>query len=63
MSELSFGIANRQREKEQSRLSDEARLESGQQSAQEVAERNGFFSPLDPSRAKISKRRIWLQLA
>jgi hypothetical protein len=63
MSVSSFSIAERQREKNESRLRGEARLADGQQNGRDLAEQNGFFSALDPSRARISHRRVRLQSA
>jgi hypothetical protein len=63
MPKPSFNVVVRQREKAASRERDEARLNSGQVAAFELAQRNGFFSALDPSKARISRRRIKLQSA
>ena len=63
MSLSSFSIADRQREKIESRLKDEARLAEGSEAAREVGERNGFFSAFDPSRARVVARRIRFKAA
>ncbi|MCX5512134.1 hypothetical protein OSH05_01265 [Kaistia algarum] len=61
MSLSSFSIADRQREKNESRLRDEARLAEGDAAAREVGEENGLFSAFDPSRARVVARRIRFQ--
>ena len=58
MSPSSFSLVDRQREKNESRLLDEARLAEGEDAAREVGERNGLFSAFDPSRARVVARRI-----
>jgi hypothetical protein len=52
-----FSMAARRREKQEARERDERLVASGQESAQQVASRNGLFSALDPSRARIIRRR------
>jgi hypothetical protein len=52
-----FSVAARKREKKKARERDERLIASGQVSAQQVARRNGLFSALDPSKARIVRRR------
>ncbi len=52
-----FSVAERKREKKEARERDERLIASGQVSAQQVAKRNGLFSALDPSKARIVRRR------
>jgi hypothetical protein len=52
-----FSVAARKREKKEARARDERLIASGQASAQQVAKRNGLFSALDPSKARIVRRR------
>ena len=52
-----FSVAARKREKKEARARDERLVASGQVSAQQVAKRNGLFSALDPSKARIVRRR------
>jgi hypothetical protein len=52
-----FSVAKRKREKKEARERDEGLIASGQVSAQQVAKRNGLFSALDPSKARIVRRR------
>ena len=53
-----FSVADRRREKQDSRARDEVCLARGDLDPQEVRDRNGFFSALDASKAKIVSRRI-----
>jgi hypothetical protein len=52
-----FSVSERHREKEQSRQADLARIAQGLVSGADVRDRNGFFSALDPSRARVLGRR------
>ena len=52
-----FSSAARKREKQEARERDERLIASGQVSPQQVAKRNGLFSALDPSKARIVRRR------
>lgn len=52
-----FNVAERQREKERARQTDLARIEQGLDTPGEVRARNGLFSALDPSRARVLGRR------
>lgn len=52
-----FNVSERRREKELSRQSDLLRIAQGLSSPSEVRDRNGFFSVLDPSRARVIGRR------
>ena len=52
-----FSSAARKREKQAARERDERLIASGQVSPQQVAKRNGLFSALDPSKARIVRRR------
>jgi hypothetical protein len=57
-----FSVAARRREKQEARERDERLIASGQVSAQQIASRNGLFSALDPSRARIIRRRAPVRL-
>jgi hypothetical protein len=59
----SFSVANRQREKQESRDWDQQRIVCGEISQAEVRDRNGFFSSLDASRARLVSPRIRVQIA
>jgi hypothetical protein len=52
-----FSVAARRREKQEALERDERLIASSQVSAQQIASRNGLFSALDPSRARIIRRR------
>jgi hypothetical protein len=52
-----FRFEDRSREKQISRQNDEARLARGEVSAAQLSERNGFFSVLDRSKARLLVRR------
>jgi hypothetical protein len=52
-----FSPAARKREKQQARERDERLIADGHVSPQQVAKRNGLFSALDPSKARIVQRR------
>jgi len=58
-----FSVAARKREKQESRERDEHLIASGQMSQQQVAKRNGLFSALDPSRARIIRRRASINIS
>ena len=48
-----FNVAERRREKQEARDRDERLLASGEVTAEELNKRNGFFSALDFSQARI----------
>lgn len=52
-----FNPADRAREKQEARDRDESMLVSGDVTAEQLTQRNGFFSALDPSKARIASRR------
>lgn len=52
-----YDPAERARQKEADRQRDDARLRNGDVSRAELAREVGFFSSLDLSRSKISRRR------
>jgi hypothetical protein len=52
-----FNVSERRREKDHSRQVDLARIAQGGVAAADVRDRNGFFSALDPSRARVLGRR------
>ena len=58
-----FSLAARKREKQEARERDERLIASGQRSPQQVARRNGLFSALDPSKARIVRRRADARVA
>jgi hypothetical protein len=58
-----FSVAARVREKQESRERDEYLLACGHISIQQLANRNGFFSALDPSKARIVRRRAEVRVA
>ncbi|WP_139333845.1 hypothetical protein [Bosea sp. TND4EK4] len=51
--ERSYGVAERREAKRISRERDVMRLRNGEISASELNERNGFFSALDRSKARV----------
>jgi hypothetical protein len=53
-----FDVSDRRREKEEARPRDERLIAEGVCSSDFIARRNGFFSALDPSKAKIIQRRV-----
>lgn len=53
-----FSEAARRREKPEARDRDERLIASGEVNAEEIARRNGLFSTLDFSRARIVRRRV-----
>ena len=55
-----FDPSERRREKEESRARDEYLIAQGILSENSVAQRNGFFSSLDPAKARIVKRHVRL---
>jgi hypothetical protein len=57
-----FSVDDRREEKQRSRDADLARLESRQISSKELREKNGFFSSLDRSKAKLLVRRASVAL-
>ena len=58
-----FNVMDRRREKQESRDRDERLIASGQADPQEIAQRNGLFSPLDPSQARLVQRRAEVRVA
>jgi hypothetical protein len=58
-----FSVAARKREKQEARDRDERLMASGQLSPQQVSRRNGFFSALDRSMARIVQRRAAIRVA
>ena len=58
-----FSVADRMREKQEARDRDERLLACDQISAQQLAMRNGLFSALDPSKARIVRRRAEVRVA
>ena len=52
-----YNVADRRREKQEARDRDEHLIASGQVDALEIAQRNGLFSALDPSQARIIRHR------
>jgi hypothetical protein len=58
-----FSVEDRVREKQEARDRDERLLACGQISVQQLAMRNGFFSALDPSNARIVRRRAEVRAA
>jgi hypothetical protein len=57
-----FRFEDRCREKQISRQDDEARLARREVSASQISERNGFFSVLDPSKARLLIRRAHVRI-
>jgi hypothetical protein len=58
-----FDALARQREKQEARDRDEHLIVRGQVDSRQIAERNGFFSALDPSRARLVRRRAEVRIA
>jgi hypothetical protein len=58
-----FSVAARKREKQEARERDERLIASGRVGFQEIAKRNSLFSALDPSKARIIRRRAVIRLA
>jgi hypothetical protein len=58
-----YSVAERQREKRESRARDVQRIACEEVSRADVQERNGFFSSLDASRARLVNPRIRVQIA
>lgn len=58
-----FSSAARKREKQEARKRDERRIADGHVSPQQVARRNGLFSALDPSKARIVQRRAPIRVS
>jgi len=57
-----YSFDDRRREKELSRREDEARLARGEIQPAELRDRNGFFSVLDRSKAKLLVRRARIRV-
>jgi len=57
-----FRFADRCREMRISRQSDEARLARSEVAAAQLSERNGFFSMLDRSKARLLVRRTHVKI-
>lgn len=53
----SFSVSERRREKDLSRQADLLRIAQGLVAPADLRDRNGFFSALDPSRARVVGRR------
>jgi hypothetical protein len=58
-----FNVMDRRREKQEARDRDEQLIASGQADPQQIAQRNGLFSALDPSQARIVQRRAEVRAA
>jgi len=58
-----FNVMDRWREKQEARDRDERFIVSGQAEPKEIAQRNGLFSPLDPSQARLVQRRAEVRIA
>ena len=58
-----FNAAARQREKQEARDRDERLIASGKISPQQIAQRNGLFSALNPSQARLVQRRAEIRVA
>lgn len=58
----SFSVSKRRQEKELSRQADLSRLDQGLVAPADLRDRNGFFSALDPSRARVVGRRRRIRL-
>jgi hypothetical protein len=58
-----FSSAAREREKQEARERDERLIANGKVSADQLAKRNGLFSALDPSKARIVRRRAPVRVA
>lgn len=64
MSELAyFDFEERQREKQESRDHDLRLIASGEAALELVSRRNGLFSALNPSRARIVQRRAEIRIS
>jgi hypothetical protein len=57
-----FSFDDRRREKELSRRDDEVRLARGDIKPAELRDRNGFFSVLDRSKARVLVRRARIRI-
>jgi hypothetical protein len=57
-----FNPEARRREKQKARERDERLIAEGKVSVEQVAKRNGLFSALDPSKARIVRRRVHVHL-
>jgi hypothetical protein len=57
-----FNVEARRREKQEARDRDERLMASGQIDAQEIARRNGLFSGLDSSQARLIQRRAEIRI-
>ncbi len=58
-----FSVAARRREKQEARERDERLIASGQVAPQQIALRNGLFSALSPSQARLVQRRAEICVA
>ena len=54
---MQFSASERRREKELSRQQDELRIARGEASPEQIRDRNGLFSALDHSQARLIVRR------
>jgi hypothetical protein len=59
----SFSVATREREKQEARDRDQQRIACGEISHAQVRDQNGFFSSLDPSRARLVSCRVRVPIA
>jgi hypothetical protein len=58
-----FNASARQREKQEARDRDERLIARGQVASQQIAQRNGLFSALHPSQARLVQRRAEVRIA
>jgi hypothetical protein len=58
-----FSVAERVREKEQSRARDELRIANGEVDAQKVGRQNGLYCALDRDRIRIVRRRAKVNIS
>jgi hypothetical protein len=58
-----FNVAERRREKQESRDRDERLIASGEANPQQIAQQNGLFSALSPSQARLVHRCIEVHAA
>jgi len=58
-----FSVAARRREKQQARDRDERLVAAGQADPQQISRRNGLFSALQPSQARLVRRRVEVRMA
>jgi hypothetical protein len=59
----SFSVAAREREKQEARDRDQQRIACGEIGCAQVRDQNGFFSSLDPSRARLVSSRVRVPIA